>query len=63
MFFYGNICFVGWGNGSMIERVNLVMFYFQVGLFYFGDDDIMYGVFVVGVRSNMDVVFVVYFSD
>lgn len=36
---------------------------FQVALFYLGDDDIMHGVMAAGVRTNMDAVFVVFFSD
>jgi len=37
--------------------------WFQVALFYLGDDDIMHGVMAAGVRTNMDAVFVVFFSD
>ncbi|XP_073232650.1 uncharacterized protein [Porites lutea] len=35
----------------------------RVALFYLGDDDIMHGVMAAGVRTNMDAVFVVFFSD
>ena len=37
--------------------------WFQVALFYLGDDDIMHGVMAAGVRTNMDAAFVVFFSD
>lgn len=44
------------------RKYNFVM-WFQVALFYLGDDDIMHGVMAAGVRTNMDAVFVVFFSD
>ena len=37
--------------------------WFQVALFYLGDDDIMHGVMAAGVRTDMDAVFVFFFSD
>lgn len=44
------------------RKYNFVM-WFQVALFYLGDDDIMHGVMAAGVRTNMDAVFLVFFSD
>ena len=44
------------------RKYNFVM-WFQVVLFYLGDGDIMHGVMAAGVRTNMDAVFVVFFSD